>query len=316
MFQALEEQDRFLSSMSADGEKLRSVVDQIFEDLNNYCECFIPIDGSNTINIKLFPLHPAPPQIRAFHVPISTVRLRAVMDVNWDPTMEKIVDHIDGINSVRQISSNADTDYNLTRKCIQHLMYYNCVIIVDIFQFSNRYAVTPDISAFVTDQTIADECQSYVAALPPRHPSTSATTTTISPSLSSSSTTSSATFASSSPNQRSSCDLLNLYCSLNSGLTVKEWYFSNRTHLRGIDIRRFISFGIIKGLIYRVNTFSILENPISSEFSENIPSRERRMRKLSRRMKHFDHICTDLQVSSTQALNTLKKYGDVILVHA
>jgi hypothetical protein len=71
-------------------EGLKSIVDQIFEDLNNYCECFIPIDEANSINIKLFPLHRPPPRIKAFHVPISTVQLKAVMDVNWDPTMEKV----------------------------------------------------------------------------------------------------------------------------------------------------------------------------------------------------------------------------------
>ncbi|KAK7202749.1 putative nitrogen permease regulator [Myxozyma melibiosi] len=365
MFRALELQDRFLSNLTPESDTLRAVVDQVFEDLNNYCECFIPLDDdSNSINIKLFPLHPPPPNIRSFHVPISTVRLRQLMDVNWDPTMEKIVDHIDGINSVRRIAAIADTDYDLTRRCIQHLMYYNCVIVVDIFQFSNRYAVTADISAFVNDPSIAAECQSYVAAPPLRHPSSAASAlaglllrrpsaAAISPSSSSTSSSSPSSSVGSRSNlpsttrKRNACDLLELYCSLNNGLSVKDWYLANRDSLRGIDVRRFISFGIIKGLIYRVNSYPILERggkpaalqdllsgkstinktpgsptisldePLSADDTAPVdPVVERRLRKLSRRIKHFDDICTDLQVSREQVLNTLKRYGEVSLIHA
>ncbi|KAK9360389.1 nitrogen permease regulator 2 [Lipomyces starkeyi] len=279
MFQALEEQNKFLSS-SLMNEGLKSIVDQIFEDLNNYCECFIPIDEANSINIKLFPLHRPPPRIKAFHVPISTVQLKAVMDVNWDPTMEKIVEFIDGINSVRKIAELADTDYGLTRKCIQHLMYYGCVIVVDIFQFSNSYACTADISVLATDRHLGDECQSYVA--------------------------------SPGAKKRNVCDLLEVYCSLHNGQTVKEWYIANRDQLRGIDIRRFISFGIIKGIIYRVNVFPVLED-INVSAANPI---DKQLLRLTKKTKHFDDICTDIQIPRKQALQSLEAYGDVVLVRA
>ncbi|KAK9451477.1 nitrogen permease regulator 2 [Limtongia smithiae] len=316
MFQALEEQNRFLSSSlrtiphhpgagplpgdAADAEReetLRSIIDQVFEDLNNYCECYIPIDEYNNINIKLFPLHPPPPNIKSFHVPISTVRLKSLMDVNWDPTMEKIVDYINGINSVRKIADLADTDYDLTRKCIQHLMYYDCVIIVDIFQFSNAYACTPAISALADDPQMAAECVAYVAsAVPPSRNGKIA------------------------PKPLQACELLELYCSLHNGQPIMQWMFAHKDKVRYIDVRRFISFGIIKGIIYRVNTYSVLEHHPDSSLQPPPPPpqtlEDRRLIKLSRRMKNFDDICTDLQLSKEQAIRTLEKYGDVVLIFA
>ncbi|KAK9467546.1 nitrogen permease regulator 2 [Lipomyces arxii] len=283
MFQTLEEQNKVLSSSLMLNEGLKSIVDQIFEDLNNYCECFIPIDDTNIIDVKLFPLHPPPPRIKAFHVPISTVQLKTLMDVNWDPTMEKIVDYIDGINSVRKIADLADTDYDLTRKCIQHLMYYNCVIIVDIFQFGNSYACTADITAFAEDKHVGEECQAYVAS--PGIP------------------------------KRNACELLELYCSLNNGQTVKEWYISNREQMRGIDIRRFISFGVIKGIIYRIMEIPVLED-VSPDALTGIDSTGKRMLRLLQKTRHFDDICTDLQISKTEAIKCLEKYGDVVLIRA
>ncbi|CAZ79958.1 unnamed protein product [Tuber melanosporum] len=85
----------------------------------------IPINESNTINIKLFTTYAAPPRVKAFHLPVCTVQLERLMDINWDLTMQKIVPFIDGINSVRMISELADADYNLTRKCIEHLLYHS-----------------------------------------------------------------------------------------------------------------------------------------------------------------------------------------------
>lgn len=119
---------------------IESLIQQIYQDLNNYSECCIPLDSSNSVDIKLFPLLPAPINLKAFQVPIATVKLKSLVDVNWDPTMVKILPYIDGINSVKRISELADANYLVTKQCIQHLMHYKCIELIDIFQFSNIYA--------------------------------------------------------------------------------------------------------------------------------------------------------------------------------
>ena len=51
--------------------------------------------------------------------------------------------------------------------------------------------------------------------------------------------------------------LITLYTSLRHGLTLRNWVLENRDLLHGIDVRRFITFGIIKGFLYRVHRYAV-----------------------------------------------------------
>lgn len=302
------------------------LIQQIFQDLNNYLECCIPLDSANSVDIKLFPILPPPVNIKAFQVPITTVNLQLLVDVNWDPTMLKILPFINGLNSIRRISELADSDYLLTKQCIQHLMHYKCIEILDIFQFSNIYAPTNHIGNFLRLGGLAVECQAYVitdsdqlSRLPAMSQSSTggqSTSQSVSQSVSNSISTSipqtpgltnspssigvSGTGLSVSPLTRSSyfpkklsasanasgtstktaltpsksigvptkTNLFYLYRSLNQGQTIKEWYIQHRKLLVNIDIRRFINFGVLHGLIYRVLSFPILNKSIDTTSEE------------------------------------------------
>lgn len=52
--------------------------------------------------------------------------------------------------------------------------------------------------------------------------------------------------------------LLGLYSKLQSGTTVHQWIESNEVLSLGIDARRFVSFGIIKGFLRRVHRWPFL----------------------------------------------------------
>ena len=45
----------YLSSPSLDHTSLHAVLEQLFEDLNSYSETSIPLDGFNSLEVKLFP---------------------------------------------------------------------------------------------------------------------------------------------------------------------------------------------------------------------------------------------------------------------
>ncbi|KAK6338692.1 Nitrogen permease regulator 2 [Orbilia brochopaga] len=225
LFKALEEQTGFLWN-EVTRSSVYTLIEQVMEDLNSFCECMIPINESNTINLKLFPVIPPPPAVKAYHVPISTVRFESIMDSNWDLTMQRIIPYIDGVNSVRRIAELADADYTLTKKCIAELLFYGCIIIVDVFRFANTYAVNGELNTFVNDVSggLHEECQAYV-----------------------SSTGTLLEFPT----------ILELYASLRQGLSVAEWSLENRDKLADVDIRRFIQFGIIKGFLYRVHKYPV-----------------------------------------------------------
>ena len=270
---------------------IESLIQQIYQDLNNYSECCIPLDTSNSVDIKLFPILPPPINIKAYQVPIVTVRLNSLVDVNWDPTMIKILPYINGLNSVKKISELADANYLLTKQCIQHLMHYKCIEVIDIFQFGNIYAPTNHIGEFLKhDGKMAEECQAYVVSADFSMDNTSYVNTPTqmhlpypgsdahSPTYNyrSSYGTSSVSpytkysFLSRSPKNPmvngsdvkvpTKTTLFYLYRSLNQGQTVKEWYMQHKKILGNVDIRRFINFGVLRGIIYRVYTYPLLNS--------------------------------------------------------
>ncbi|KAG5362455.1 Nitrogen permease regulator 2-like protein [Yarrowia sp. C11] len=389
MFEALEIQSKLLSARP-DIVFIDNIIQQLFQDLNNYSECLVAINDSNAINIKLFPIFPSPPDLRASYVPIATVRLEQMVDENWDPTMEKIVPFINGINSIRRIADLADADYNLTKDCIQQLMYYRCIIIVDLFQFSNIYAPTSDIGDFIEDADMGRECQVYVFSpagtlggiMPApglnrkRHMSrTSLFSNELStsfrqryerqmrdqghlsiPPLSSSATSALSTSSSSSLSQRSNSfssshsmsgtvpsvvQLFKLYKSLHQGQTLGDWYAENQKELLNIDIRRFITFGVIKGIIYRAHSYPILEGITPFNRNRHVqdvtatprggrrrvglgPDQERVKKeevdsvlaKLVKQPKNFDAISTALQLPKEDVEKVLSSEGEWAIVTA
>ncbi|GME23335.1 bap31 domain protein [Neofusicoccum parvum] len=314
--------------------KVYALCEMILEDLNNYCECMIPIeiqDDSNTINLKLFPTRLPPAPVHAWHVPLLTIDLEmytapSAMNphsfsnrcatLSSDLTLTRILPYIDGINSVSFISQLADTDLGLTRKAIQHLVYYDCVVLLDIFQFGAMYAPTPIIAHFFTDEAALAECARYVriprfldasisgeSGLPeelkrdshkPSHGHSRKAS--IGSTLASSTTGTGTTTASGSPTQTSSFlsfprphrsstigthsstvhtfattnlilapnqpvvsadTLIQLYSSLRQGVTLRAWVVENTALLTHIDVRRLVTFGVIKGFLYRVHKYAI-----------------------------------------------------------
>lgn len=50
--------------------------------------------------------------------------------------------------------------------------------------------------------------------------------------------------------------IVELYAGLKQGQSVKQWYSHHSRELANIDIRRFITFGVIKGFLYRVHKYA------------------------------------------------------------
>ncbi|KAJ5509554.1 Nitrogen permease regulator 2 [Penicillium freii] len=268
LMHGLEEQNGFLSrDFSKSGEgKVYSLCEMLMEDLNNYCECMIPIDELNTLNIKLFPIYPSPPAVKAWQVPLFTLRYQAFMDENWDLTMQRIVPHINGVNSVRIISVLADTDFSLTCRALRHLLYYGCLFILDIFSFSAIYAPTAQfsptigsdeamqleshLSSSLTDPTpslVREESRFDAEEIWPLLGTEETPSTTTSPA---------STNTLHKPAIVDGASLVELYASLKQGQSVKQWYAAHSRSLANIDIRRFITFGVIKGFLYRVHKYA------------------------------------------------------------
>lgn len=328
---------------------IESLIQQIFQDLNNYSECQIPIDSANSVDIKLFPIFPPPPDINSFDVPIQTVKLSSLIDINWDPTMVKIEPFINGINSVAKISKLADLEFTLTKQCIQHLMHYKCILMLDIFQFSNMYAPTSNIGLFLEDSQVSSECQAYVVTDSLFNGFYDIQSSKSNHQFDDNNSVISDKILKTTPSNMkdkimvpSKATLFSLYRSLRYGQTLKEWSLENAESLRFVDIRRFISFGVLRNLIYRVHSFPVSDtisksstelqevsnpkydrdNSIIGEQDDKFETKKdlEMMKKMKHdedllvkslaKMKHFDNICTDLQKGRKDIEQMLLKLGD------
>ncbi|UZJ51300.1 hypothetical protein CBS101457_000620 [Exobasidium rhododendri] len=204
----------------------------------------------DAINLKLFPTYPNPKEIHDWEVPVTLLDLKKRVTGNWDLTMCKVLPFIDGVNHVKRIAQLADSDLELTRQCIEHLLYYRCIITIDTFQFTNMYTVRPSIAVMAEDEVIIAECAIYVTK--PGH------TLPTWPKL------------------------LGLYSSLRPATTLNDWIEENDVEALGIDVRRFVSFGVIKGFLRRIHRYPILlhlhSSPVFRHSSREIfssPSAER-----------------------------------------
>lgn len=270
LMRSLEEQSRFLSDDTSlpNAGKIYSLCEMLMGDLNNYCECMIPIDELNTLNIKLFPTLPNPASVKPWHVPLFTVVIESMVDENWDLTMLRIIPFINGINCVKRIAVLADADLKLTKKCIKHLVYYGCVILLDIFTFNNIYAATAEFSQMIAkDSEMQKECARYVnTALAPGSQEEAIEDGGTGDRRSSGMTTTTAHLSlrddeiwplTGKGDAIDGVSIVQLFACLRQGLTVREWYSQNANMLANIDMRRFITFGVIKGFLYRIHRYAI-----------------------------------------------------------
>ena len=326
LFQHLEEHERFLSnelqrSPKPNSGRIYAICEQVLEDLNKYSECMIPIDGTTTtINIKLFPIYPPPPPLYPWQVPLLTVDVKSMSDSSWDLTLLRVLPYIDGVRSMKRIALEADADLKLARKAIRHLLYYDCATLLDIFSFSAIYAPTESIDTFIESEALQEECLNYVLipdlpALPkthtqyghpPAHPSLEANTTTCT-------------------------RLIELYTSLHQGQSLGSWVLETDPLLpKKIDIRRFITFGVIKRFLYRVHKYALSASAQRRKGQLGLSLDRRKgaggranegelpgkdgLSKFLDGTHSFDEICTEFMISERELTGRLKAYGDMQVI--
>lgn len=248
--------------------------------------------------MKLFPSYNSPNAVKPWHVPLSTARLSTLFDPSWDLTIARIAAYIDGVNSVEAISQMSNTDIDLTRDAVAHLQYYGCLILLDLFQLSAEYAPTASIGSIFMDEVLQSECAGYVAS------HGEAIHRNI---------------------------ILELYASLGHGQTLKTWCVDNATNLGRVDVRRFITFGIIKGFLYRVQKYPVksaltgpgrkdtwASHPVTETEGESILAPIPQDNHLAAYLdgRHcFDQICTQKRVSEQMVMAELRNFSDVQIVY-
>ncbi|RKF54880.1 Nitrogen permease regulator 2-like protein [Erysiphe neolycopersici] len=293
-FTEMEIQNQFLSeeekqldgaSVTQGRRSIAALLEIIKEDLNNYNECMIPVDDANTINLKLFPIRRPPPPVKSWQVPVPKINLLQRLDDTWDLTLAKVTRYVDGIREVRRVAMESDVSIELTKVAIQHLLYYDTILMVDMFFFSNIYATNSFIGEFIANKDdMQVECLNYVCINGPII---------------------------------EKYYLCRLFTSLGLGRSLTDWLKFHSTEgfdiMSCIDIRRFIQFGIIKGFLYRVHAYPVSSQRIISLHKEDSMKtqlkEERYMLETYTDGCHcFDEITVEMNLSKNQILEELKDF--------
>ncbi|CAG9954995.1 unnamed protein product [Clonostachys rosea f. rosea IK726] len=291
-FSEMEKQNEYLSQsegrlIESDGRggyesrrPIESLLEIVKEDLNNYGECMIPVDEANTINMKLFPPHPNPPPVKGWHVPVSKTKFSDIVDPTWDLTLQKVISHIDGVSDVRRIAHAAHVSVDLAKTALRHLLYYDTILLLDMFFFGACYAPRPGIHDFVKNiDGMIDECAEYVSH---------------------------------GGRRLSNFHFVRLMTSFVPGRTVIEWLWAHQEAglevLRYIDVRRFVQFGLIKGLLYRVHKYVVSKQYLAALVSGQSHPVEGGdpIQKYTDGCHHFDQIITEQDLTDDEIVEKLK----------
>lgn len=241
-------------------------------------------DDANTINMKLFPHHPPPPLVKGWHVPVPKTKLASIIDPTWDLTLQKVMAHIDGVSDVRRIAFHADVSLELATIALRHLLYYDVVILLDLFFFGSCYAPrAPGIHDFIADvDGVLDECAAYVST---------------------------------TPRNVGHFQLIRLMTSFCVGRSVTEWLKHHQESgfdvLRYVDVRRFVQFGVIKGCLYRVHKYVVSKQYLAALATGQArpgdgPSADP-LQKYTDGVHCFDQIITERNMSDQEVLDGLKR---------
>ncbi|XP_077522286.1 nitrogen permease regulator-like 2 isoform X2 [Amblyomma americanum] len=253
---------------------LPEIMSKILHDLNIKRNCSIPINESTTIYLKVTTVHEAPRIVSDHDVPIFTASRPACTPSQWDLTTQQILPYIDGFRHVAKIAIEADVEVSLVKECIRNMLYYGIVQLIPLFLYSAVYATTPEIRILATDSVVQKECISYVARQGRPRP----------------------TFRS----------IFEMYCSFHHSNSVRDVCARTNPHSLGIDERKLVQYGVMKGLLRRLHKY-----PIDLKRSGDSASKSKPVAKYFDGAHSYDDICAKTGMSYKELDDILDKDPNV-----
>ena len=143
----------------------------------------------------------------------------------WDLALRRVIPFVDGVSHVKKICQAAAMEPPAVSKALQHLLYYGCIRMLDIFQFSNIYIVLPTLRDLYSNTILQRACLQTVA-INPAEP---------------------VDFQS----------VFSTYAQFQPDTIVKTIVLRSRLEELNIDIRALIQFGLLNGLIRRIHKYPV-----------------------------------------------------------
>jgi len=272
------EVEQSLLSKESNRAELPKILNQILRDLNKSGLCTVTV-GSSTLHLKVSQVAAEPPLVYDYHVPVFTSKFSPLKQDYWDLTTKQVLPYIDGRSHVAKIAIEADVDNGLVKACIQNLLYYGVVQLIPIFQYSNMYAVTPKLRELPLNRELYKDCITYVSKSE-RHP---------------------ASFR----------DVFQMYCGMTYGTTIRDLCLRLNPHALRIDEQRLVQFGVLKGIIRRIQKFPVYK-PENQRGSQKRTATS--LHRLCSGVASYDEICCRTGLSYHELDDKIEEDPDIRVI--
>jgi hypothetical protein len=203
--------------------------------------------------------------IEDYDVPIFYKNHINLAQLPYDIAFQYLILSIDGVSHVKKIIQDVNMDSELVKKGLSLLMFYQVVVLTDIFKFSNIYQLNNDYGMLLLhDSLIHRELAEFM--LDQDNDLSSAT------SNSQGSTT----------QQLQMLPIIDLFLGLTPGKTIGEVLLENvvassstednnvKLSLQNIDLVRLLAFAQMKGIIRRIHEYPLYFPSASTTWNTNV----------------------------------------------
>ena len=154
-------------------QRIAEILPHLYQSLHVHGEAFLQLDAHNILALKPFrPISPQPRVLADHEVPLLKYDPRFMSHLPWDLSLQHLLPSIDGTRYIKRIAREAEMDIDCVRQSLRTLLFYDCVLLVDVFRFSNVYQLERSAEAALasTDSPEMAEMEEFCAVPQAPHP--------------------------------------------------------------------------------------------------------------------------------------------------
>lgn len=143
----------------------------------------------------------------------------------------QILPYINGFNHIARVASMADCSLGLALQCVRHLILLGVATVIPVFQYCNIYRPTPKLSQLATCKKMQQRCIEQCTKISSH---------------------------SNMPGTKAKVrDVFRMFASMAHGATFGELCVRFNPSVLNINERKMVLFGLLEGLIRRVDKYPI-----------------------------------------------------------
>lgn len=166
----LENECQLISIHKSQIEKVLPILLSQLNSNGDFSVTFHPENNIFSLNGKLTfsSFNRNPMQVNPWFVPVPKVDILRYVQSDWDLSVQRIIPFINSTRYVKEISKCCNVHINLVQKALKHLVYYDAITFIDIFQYSNIYVIhsKQKMIELFHSREMQDECINYISLNP------------------------------------------------------------------------------------------------------------------------------------------------------